>query len=244
MAAFHYNALDAAGKPSNGMIEADSARLARAQLRESGLFVVELNPLSDTSAPGGARGWDLPFRKRIPLAEVSLMLRQLATLLEAGLPLEQALAVLIEQGENPAMRQVIAALRSEVLAGSTLARAMEKHRGTFPEIHRALIRAGEESGELATVMDKLASYSEGQQALQQKIGLAMVYPAIVIFVAVLVVGGLLIFVVPPVVEVFQQTRQALPLLARAQIALCHFFSAFGLYLIAIAVVGGIGAQRA
>ena len=125
MAAFHYNALDAEGKASNGMIEADSARLARTQLREGGLFVVELNSLSDTQAQGGgSRSFNLPFRKRIPLAEVSLMLRQLATLLEAGLPLEQALAVLIEQGDNPVMRQVIAAMRSEVLAGNTLARAM------------------------------------------------------------------------------------------------------------------------
>jgi general secretion pathway protein F len=244
MAAFHYNALDAAGKASTGMIEADSARLARAQLRESGLFVVELNALSDTPSQNGSRSWNLPFRKRIPLSEVSLMLRQLATLLEAGLPLEQALAVLIEQGDNPAMRQVIAALRSEVLAGNTLARAMEKHRDTFPEIHRALISAGEASGELATVMDKLASYSEGQQALQQKIGLAMVYPAIVIVVAVLVVGGLLLFVVPPVVEVFQQTRQELPFLTRALIALSDFLSATWLYLIALFVLGGIGAQRA
>jgi general secretion pathway protein F len=244
MAAFHYNALDAAGKPSTGMVEADSARLARAQLRESGLFVVELDALSDTSTKQGARSFNLPFRKRIPLSEVSLMLRQLATLLEAGLPLEQALAVLIEQGDNAAMRQVIAALRSEVLAGSTLARAMEKHKDTFPEIHRALIRAGEESGELATVMDKLATYSEGQQALQQKIGLAMVYPAIVIFVAVLVVGGLLLFVVPPVVEVFQQTRQELPFLTKALIALSDFLSATWLYLIALFVISGIVAQRA
>lgn len=244
MAAFNYQALDAEGKPSTGMIEADSARLARAQLRESGLFVVELNALSDSPARGSARSFNLPFRKRIPLAEVSLMLRQLSTLLEAGLPLEQALAVLIEQGDNAAMRQVIAALRSEVLAGSTLARAMEKHRNTFPEIHRALIRAGEESGELATVMDKLATYSEGQQALQQKIGLAMVYPAIVIIVAVLVVGGLLLFVVPPVVEVFQQTRQELPFLTKALIALSDFLSATWLYLIALFVIGGIVAQRA
>jgi general secretion pathway protein F len=244
MTAFHYNALDAAGKPSTGMIEADSARLARTQLREKGLFVVELDALSDTSTQKGARSFNLPFRKRIPLAEVSLMLRQLATLLEAGLPLEQALAVLIEQGDNPAMRQVIAAMRSEVLAGNTLARAMDKHRETFPEIHRALINAGEASGELATVMDKLASYSETQQALQQKISLAMVYPAIVITVAILVVGGLLLFVVPPVVEVFQQTRQALPFLTRALIALSDFLSATWLYLIAIFVVGGFGAQRA
>ena len=244
MAAFHYNALDATGKTSNGMIEADSARAARSQLREGGLFVIDLNSLSDTPAQGGARSWNLPFRKRIPLAEVSLMLRQLATLLEAGLPLEQAMAVLIEQGDNPAMRQVIAAMRSEVLAGNTLARAMDKHRDTFPEIHRALISAGEASGELATVMDKLASYSEAQQALQQKIGLAMVYPAIVIIVAVLVVGGLLIFVVPSVVEVFQQTRQALPFLTRALIALSDFLSATWLYLIALCVIGGFAAQRA
>ncbi len=244
MAAFHYNALDAEGKASNGMIEADSARLARTQLREGGLFVVELNSLSDTPAQGGARSFNLPFRKRIPLSEVSLMLRQLATLLEAGLPLEQAMSVLIEQGDNPAMRQVIAAMRSEVLAGNTLARAMDKHRDTFPEIHRALISAGEASGELATVMDKLATYSEAQQALQQKIGLAMVYPAIVIVVAVLVVGGLLIFVVPSVVEVFQQTRQALPFLTRALIALSGFLAATWLYLIAILAIGGFAAQRA
>lgn len=244
MAAFHYNALDAAGKPSKGMIEADSARLARTQLRDKGLFVVELEALSNTPAQGASREIRLPFRKRIPLSEVSLMLRQLATLLEAGLPLEQAMSVLIEQGDNPAMRQVIAAMRSEVLAGNTLARAMEKHKDTFPEIHRALIGAGEASGELATVMDKLASYSEAQQALQQKIGLAMVYPAIVITVAILVVGGLLLFVVPPVVEVFQQTRQDLPLLTRALIALSDFLSATWLYLIGMLVIGGIAAQRA
>lgn len=244
MAAFHYNALDTEGKATTGMIEADSARLARTQLRESGLFVIDLSSLSDTPARGGTRSWNLPFRKRIPLSEVSLMLRQLATLLEAGLPLEQALAVLIEQGDNPSMRQLVAALRSEVLAGNTLARAMEKYRSTFPEIHRALIRAGEESGELATVMDKLANYSEVQQALQQKIGLAMVYPAIVITVAVLVVGGLLLFVVPPVVEVFQQTRQTLPFLTRVLIGLSDFLSATWLYLIAILAVGGILAHRA
>ncbi|HAF43490.1 MAG TPA: type II secretion system protein GspF [Gallionellaceae bacterium] len=244
MATFHYNALDTAGKARDGVIEADSARLARTTLREGGLFVVELDAQSDPLSQNGARSLKLPFHKRIPRSEVSLMLRQLATLLEAGLPLEQALAVLIEQGDNAAMRQVIAALRSEVLAGSTLARAMDKHRDTFPEIHRALINAGEASGELATVMDKLATYSEGQQDLQQKIALAMVYPAIVITVAVLVVGGLLLFVVPPVVEVFQQTRQELPFLTKALIALSDFLSATWFYLIAILVIGGIAAQRA
>lgn len=244
MAAFSYNALDTSGKNTSGVIEADSARLARAALRENGLFVVELDALSESTASGRKHSFNLPFRKRIPLSAVSLMLRQLATLLEAGLPLEQALAVLIEQGEHETMRQVIASLRSEVLAGSTLARAMEKHKNIFPEIHRALMRAGEESGELATVMDKLATYSENQQALQQKVGLAMVYPAIVIFVAVLVVGGLLIFVVPPVVEVFQQTKQQLPLLTRALILLSDLFAASWLYLVTLLTLASFGVHRA
>jgi general secretion pathway protein F len=243
MAVFNYQALDQAGKSSRGMIEADSARLARAQLRESGLFILELDSLSAPGTTVASRSLLLPFRKRIPTAEVSLMLRQLATLLEAGLPLEQALVVLIEQDQGLAMRQVIAALRAEVLAGSTLARAMEKHKDVFPDIHRALIRAGEESGELATVMDKLASYAENQQALQQKIGLALVYPAIVTLVALLVVGGLLVFVVPPVVEVFLQTHQSLPLLTRALIVLSDFFTASWPYLIVLAVIGGWSAHR-
>lgn len=243
MAAFNYRALDAAGAKSEGMIEADSPRSARAQLRERQLFVVELNPVGDTTdAKSSLRSWS--FRKRIPLSEISLMLRQLATLIEAGLQLEYALAVLIEQGEHQAVRQLVAALRSEVLGGSTLARAMEKHRYAFPDIHIALIRAGEESGELAVVMDKLASYTEEQQAMQQKVVLAMVYPVIVILVAILVVGGLLLFVVPPVVEVFAQTHQKLPLLTRAMILLSDLISALGGYLVIGLLIGIFAARQA
>ena len=244
MAAFHYLALDAEGKNTQGTIESDSARLARAQLRQDGLFVVEINSLSDADADRSTPDGRRFTRKRIPLAEISLMLRQLATLLEAGLPLEQGLAVLIEQSEMPAMRQLIAALRSEVRAGSTLAHAMEKQSRVFPEIHRALIRAGEASGELAAVMDKLATYSEEQQALRQKVGLAMIYPAIVVLVAVLVVGGLMIFVVPSVVEVFQQTRQTLPLITRLLIWLSDFLAATWPYLMALFAAAGFIAYRA
>jgi general secretion pathway protein F len=243
MAAFNYSALDSKGEKSVGMIEADSPRLARAQLRERQLFVVELAAVSDATDTGNAtRNWTL--RKRIPLSEISLMLRQLATLLEAGLQLEYALAVLIEQGENPALRQLVAALRTEVLAGSTLARAMEKHRDAFPDIHRSLIRAGEESGELAVVMDKLASYAEEQQVMQQKIILAMVYPVIVIFVAILVVGGLLLFVVPPVVEVFEQTHQSLPFLTRAMILLSDLLSELGGYLAVVFLISIVALRQA
>lgn len=224
MAAFNYQALDASGKPMQGMVEADSSRLARSQLRESGLFVIDVQPVHATSSASNGR-WQLPSRNKISLTDLSLMVRQLATLLEAGLVLEQALAVLTEQGESAAVRQVVAGLRSEVLAGHTLARAMEQYRHIFPDIHRALIRAGEESGELANVMSKLASYTETLKELQQKVGLAFVYPTIVTVVALIVVGGLLLFVVPQVVAVFQQSHQALPWLTRSLIWVCDTLAA-------------------
>jgi general secretion pathway protein F len=125
----------------------------------------------------------------------------------------------------------LAALRADVLAGNTLAHAMAQHPNDFPEIHRALIRAGEASGELGTVMDKLATYSENQQALQQKVGLAFVYPAIVTVVAILVIGGLLLYVVPQVVSVFQQSHQALPWLTRSLIWLTDILSVTWFYLL-------------
>jgi general secretion pathway protein F len=243
MAAFHYQAQDPSGKTVRGMIEADSARQARAQLRESGLFVLEVEAAQ--AAEGSAKGrWHFSRRNKVSLADLSLMVRQLATLLEAGLPLEEALAVLLEQSENPKLRQVVAGLRSEVLAGHTLARAMEQHRATFPDIHRALIRAGEESGELANVMSKLATYTENQRALQQKVGLAFVYPAIVTFVALIVVGGLLLFVVPQVVSVFQESHQKLPWLTRSLILVSDVLAATWLYLVAGLALAGYGFRRA
>ncbi len=227
MTAFHYQALDANGKPQQGIIEADSGRQARTQLRETGLFVVELDDVVAKKSSG-----QLNFsRQRISLSDLSLLLRQLATLLEAGLPLEQSLSVLIEQSSHPYQRGLLAALRAEVLSGNTLAHAMAQHPNDFPEIHRALIRAGEASGELDTVMSKLATYSENQQALQQKVLLAFIYPAIVTLVAILVIGGLLLYVVPQVVAVFQQSHQALPWLTRSLIWVTDILSVTWFYLL-------------
>ncbi|HLP97892.1 MAG TPA: type II secretion system inner membrane protein GspF [Sideroxyarcus sp.] len=231
MAAFHYQVQDPSGKTLHGVIEADSARMARSQLRDSGLFVLEVQAIEQAGAAAAGGMARLFERNKVSLADLSLMIRQLATLLEAGLALEQALAVLIEQSDDPKVRQVVAGLRSEILAGHTLARAMEQHRNTFPEIHRALICAGEESGELAEVMSRLATYTENQRALQQQVGLAFVYPAIVTVVALLVVGGLLFFVVPQVVSVFQQAHQTLPLLTRSLIWVTDALAAGWLYLL-------------
>jgi general secretion pathway protein F len=231
MTAFHYQALDANGKPQQGIIEADSGRQARTQLRETGLFVVELDDVVAKKSSG-----QLNFsRQRISLSDLSLLLRQLATLLEAGLPLEQSLSVLIEQSSHPYQRGLLAALRAEVLSGNTLAHAMAQHPNDFPEIHRALIRAGEASGELDTVMSKLATYSENQQALQQKVLLAFIYPAIVTLVAILVIGGLLLYVVPQVVAVFQQSHQALPWLTRSLIWVTDILSVTWFYLLLLGI---------
>lgn len=239
MPAFHYQALDTAGKQQSGIIEADSARNARNQLRDFGLFVLEVATTTE-------RNKKISFsfsRRSLSLADLSLLLRQLATLLEAGLPLEQSLSILIEQSSNHHQHGLLAAIRADVLAGQTLAQAVAQHPNDFPELHRALIKAGEASGELDTVMDKLATYSENQHALQQKVGLAFVYPAIVTAVAILIVGGLLFYVVPQVVSVFEQSHQQLPLLTRSLIWVTAGLAAAWPYLLVSLIAAGLGARH-
>jgi general secretion pathway protein F len=235
MSAFHYQALDTNGRPSQGVIEADAVRQARARLREMGLLVVEVTAVTEESV-GNSEG--RRFRRGISTAQLSMLTRQLATLLEASLTLEQALSALIEQSENEAARQVLAGVRAEVLAGHTLAQALARYPSVFPDIYRALVKAGEASGELGRVMLRLADYTESRQVLRQKVGLAFVYPAIVTLVALLVVTGLLMYVVPQVVGVFQQSHQTLPLLTRGLIGLSALLQATWGYAL-IALIGAV-----
>ncbi len=232
MAAFRYDALDATGRNVRGVIEADTLRQARAELRDSGLTVVSALAVSQDDIQAGAGvGWRERFRPGITSAQLSLLTRQLATLLEAGLTLEQAINALIEQSESEKARQVLAGVRAEILAGHTLAAAMGKYERIFPDIYRALVKAGEATGELGKVMSRLADYTESREALQQKVGLAFVYPVIVTVVAMLVVTGLLMYVVPQVVSVFQQSHQSLPLLTKLLIGLSAMLQAAWLYLL-------------
>lgn len=229
MAAFHYDALDEAGRVIHGVIEADALRQARARLRELGLVAIAVQAVSQESLDSGSgRRW----RGGISSAQLGLLTRQLATLLEAGLTLEQAFSALIEQSENEAVRQVLAGVRAELLAGHTLAQALTRYQRVFPDVYRALVKAGEASGELSRVMLRLADYTESRQALRQKVGLAFVYPAIVTGVALLVVSGLLVYVVPQVVGVFQQSHQTLPLLTRLLIGLSSLLQLTWPYLLA------------
>lgn len=235
MSAFHYEALDSEGRSTRGVIEADGLRQARARVRDLGLTVVKVSAVTeDTLHTGSGQRWR--FKSGISAMQLSMLTRQLATLLEAGLPLERSFSALIEQSEDESVRQILAGVRSELLAGHTMAQAMGQYESVFPDIYRALIKAGEASGELSHVMLRLADYTESRQVLRQKVILAFVYPAIVTVVALLVVFGLLIYVVPQVVSVFQQSHQTLPLLTRMMIGLSSVLQATWIYLL-LAMVG-------
>lgn len=198
MPAFSYEAINTDGRTTRGVVEADGLRQARARIRELGLVVVKVAAVTQESMHSGT-GQRWRFRRGISSSQLSMITRQLATLLDAGLPLEQSLSALIEQSEDESVHQILAGVRSELLAGHTLAQAMGQYTSVFPDIYRALIKAGEASGELSHVMMRLADYTESRQVLRQKVVLAFVYPAIVTVVAIAVVLGLLIYVVPQVV---------------------------------------------
>jgi general secretion pathway protein F len=196
------------------VVEAEAPRQARAGLRSAGLVPLEVAAVDSEAAPPGGRRLFAAARMRIGAGEISLLTRRFAMLLEAGLTIEQCLDALIEQAQGESARRILAAVRAEVLSGQSLAASFDRYPSTFPEIYRALVRAGEHSGELGAVMSNLADYLERRQATRQSAGLALLYPAIVAAVALCIVVGLLTYVVPQVVEVYAQSRQTLPFLTR------------------------------
>ena len=230
MPGFRYQAYNFDGKLQKGVLEADSARQARAALREQGLTPYRVDVIAANDPAGGARARPAGLSS----AQVTQLTRGLASLLEAGLTVEQAFNALIEQAEGERLRQVLAALRGEVLAGNTVARALATFPGAFPELYRTLIAAGEASGQLARVLTRLADYLEDRQQLRARLSLALIYPAIVLGVAIVVVGALLVYVLPQVVQVFEHAHQRLPLLTRALIGFSTFLRATWVGWIALA----------
>jgi general secretion pathway protein F len=214
MPAFSYVAIDAEGRTRRGVVDAEAPRQARAGLRSAGLVPIEVAAVDAEAAAPGTRRLFARSRMRLGGGELGLVTRRFAMLLEAGLTIEQCLDALIEQARGEASGRIFAAVRAEVLAGQPLATSLERYPSSFPETYRALVRAGEHSGELATVMASLADYLERRQATRQSAGLALLYPAIVAAVALCIVVGLLTYVVPQVVEVYAHSRQTLPLLTR------------------------------
>ncbi len=237
MAAYEYTALDAAGRELHGVLDGDSARQIRQLLRDQSLLPVTVAEVSD--APP-ARTLSFSFGNRIGSADLALLTRQLSTLVRSGIPLEEALLAVSQQSEKVRVRNVIAGVRSRVMEGRTLAEGLAAFPTVFPEIYRATVSAGEQSGHLDAVLERMADYTENRQVLEQKIRNAMIYPVLLTVVCLGIVGLLLGYVVPEVVRVFEAGERELPILTRLLIAASDFLRAWWWLLLAtiIAVVWG------
>jgi general secretion pathway protein F len=243
MPAYRYEAVDAGGATHKGVLNADSPRSARGELRAQGLTPLAVEAIAaQLDASGKARS--RAFGERLSTVELALFTRQLASLLEAGLPLEQAFTALLEQAERPYVRDLIASIRSEVMGGSSFSDALARHPRDFDEIYRGLVSSGEQIGHLARVLSRLADYIERRNALVQKVKLAFTYPAIVTVVAFAIVIFLLTYVVPQIVSVFANTKQKLPLLTVMMLAVSNFVRDYGIAMGILLIGAGFGARRA
>lgn len=232
MAVFRYKALPLdGGRPVAGKLEADSARQARVLLRERGLLASAVDPEH--------AGRSKDARLRLATSRLTSFSRQFSALLDAGLTVDEALNVLAEQSDNEHEQRLIAILRSDIAAGLSLSAAMGRLPKAFPSFYPTLIRVGEESGRLPSVMQRLAVYLEERAELISRVALAFIYPAVVLCVSAIVIVGMLTWVVPQMVQVFQGARQTLPLMTRVLLAASGFAGDWGLWLLLAVAMGGI-----
>jgi general secretion pathway protein F len=230
ISAFRYEAVDARGKPRRGLVDAESVRQVRDRLRGDGLTPTVIEPAGLASAAEGATD-----RRRIAPTLLALTTRQLATLLRSGMPLDQALSAVAQQADAKRVADVFLQLRNHIASGEPLAVALARWPRTFSDLYRGLVAVGAETGRLPDVMERLADYLEAREALRQKFTLALIYPALVTIIAFAVIVALMVYVVPQVVSVYQQSRQTLPWLTQALIALSGFVRATGWYWVAAGV---------
>src|SRR5690554_5083075 len=232
MAAFVYRAVDTNGKQQKGVLEADSSRQVRQQLRDKGWI-----PLSVEVTTQKAKNEGVFSRSpRLSVPELALITRQLATLIQAGLPIDESLKALSDQTGKQRIKAMILAIRAKVLEGYTLAKALAEYPKAFPHLYRSTVAAGEHAGHLDSVLNRLADYTEARQASDQKIKLAAMYPIILSIVAIGIVIGLLIYVVPDIVDVFVKNGQELPGLTQFMLNLSHFITDWGLLTLILLVV--------
>ncbi|MEZ5451637.1 MAG: type II secretion system inner membrane protein GspF [Thiothrix sp.] len=229
MPAYEYLALNAAGKEERGIMEADTPRQVRQLLRNRDLIPLEVNEVAQKQKKAESRSF--LGGGRLNPADLSLMTRQLATLVRAGSPIEEALGAVVRQTERNSARRMFSAIRSRVMEGHPLAGALGLFPGAFPVLYRATVGAGEQSGHLPEVLERLADYTENRQHNQQKVTTALAYPAVLLVVAIGVVSALLRFVVPKVVDAFATLDIELPLLTRMLIAASEFLQHYGLALL-------------
>jgi len=243
MAAFEYIVLDPKGKEKKGVIEGDTPRQVRQILRDKGMMPLQIETAANQDKKQKNSPARVSNRRGISALDLALFTRQLSTLVRAALPLDEALSAVGQQTEKPRIKAMIFAIRSKVLEGHTLAAGLGDFPKVFSGLYRSTVAAGEQSGHLDTVLDRLADYAESRQLLNQKIAQATIYPAVLTVIALLVIVGLLTYVVPQIVDVFDNTGQELPFLTRAMIAISDFFRDYFLLLIIGLIVLVISIKR-
>jgi len=228
MGAFEYTALDASGKERKGILEGDTPRHIRQLLREQQLLPVTVGEVAQKEAK---RQRSFSLMRRVSAADLALFTRQLATLVRAGLPLEESLLAVSQQTEKPRVQSIVLGVRARVMEGHTLADGFAEFPRVFPEIYRATVAAGEQAGHLDGVLERLADYTEGRDQLRQKVLAAMLYPIVLTVLCFGIVSALLVYVVPQVVAVFESSKAKLPLMTQLLIATSGFLRSYGIYLL-------------
>jgi len=231
--AFEYTALDAGGQERHGILEGDTPRHIRQLLREQRLLPVSVAEVAQREA---TRQQSFSLARRVSAADLSLFTRQLATLVRAGLPLEEALLAVSQQTEKPRVQSIVLGVRARVMEGHTLADGFAEFPRVFPEIYRATVAAGEQAGHLDEVLERLAEYTEGREQTRQEVLAALLYPIVLTVLCFGIVSALLVYVVPKVVSVFESSKAKLPLITRALIGVSDFFRSYGLYAVVLAAV--------
>ncbi|SON51082.1 type II secretion system inner membrane protein GspF [Vibrio tapetis] len=231
MAAFEYKALDAKGKQKKGAIEGDNARQVRQKLKELGLIPVEVIETKAKAAKASASGFTL--QRGISTNELALITRQLSTLVQAGMPLEECIKAVAEQSDKPRIRTMLVSVRSRVVEGYTLSDSLGDYPHVFDDLFRAMVAAGEKSGHLDTVLDRLADYAENRQKMRSKMQQALIYPVMLTLIAVSVVAFLLATVVPKIVDQFVQMGQKLPTSTEILLSASNFVQNWGFVLVLV-----------
>tara|TARA_R110002110_G_scaffold67187_8_gene183480 strand:- start:94 stop:1314 length:1221 start_codon:yes stop_codon:yes gene_type:complete len=243
VAAFEYIALNKKGREEKGVLEADSSRQVRQMLRDKGMAPLSVNATKEDKSTGKNPFADL-FKPRLTVRELALVTRQMATLIAAGLPVEEALLAVSKQSENPRIQSMLLAVRGKVMEGYSLANSLAEYPRAFPNLYRATVSAGESAGHLDLVLNRLADFTESQQESRSRIQQAMVYPAILFFLTIAILAGLLGYVVPDIVKVFADTGQALPTLTIFIISLSDFVAAYGIFVVIGIIALIFAAKRA
>jgi general secretion pathway protein F len=242
MAIFEYVGLDGAGKATKGIVDADSAKTARARLRKQGVFPTDVREQKAGATRGRGLNVEVDFGKyfqRVSVQDLSQMTSQLSTLVGAGIPVVEALTALVEQIDNPKLKAVLADVKEKVNEGSTMARAMRSHPTVFSELYINMVDAGEQSGALEVVLVRLVAFTESQVALRGRLITALTYPLLMIGMSLLLVVGLFTFVIPKIKRVFDSFGEGLPMITTVIFTFSNFLTGYWWLVLIVGIGGGI-----